>query len=190
MEEAWRNLTTTNAYTRPNWPLVCCDIRMTIEEDTSAQCYECGRNIWPAVPCATREQYYANGGRRRTPYHRIKYFREWMIHILGHPTFVSEDEMKMIKENLPTPTPQDLKKTLKKLKLQKHIKSLSYILSLITHRAIPQVSDDNMRRAEWMFNQITGKIPYYPDVIYNIFHKINPQHPILSWIPSRVQYVG
>ena len=37
MEEAWRNLTTTNAYTRPNWPLVCCDIRMTIEEDTSAQ---------------------------------------------------------------------------------------------------------------------------------------------------------
>ena len=145
MEEAWRNLTTTNVFTKPNWPLICCNIRMTIEEDTSAQCYECGRNIWPAVPCATREQFYANGGRRRTPYHRIKYFREWMIHILGHPTFVSKDEMKMNKRKpYQHPPHRTLKKTLKKLKLQKHIKSLSYHLILNhRHRTIPQVSDDN-----------------------------------------------
>ena len=188
MEEAWRNLTTTNAYTRPNWPLVCCDIRMTIEEDTSAQCYECGRNIWPAVPCATREQFFANGGRRRTPYHRIKYFREWMTYILGHPTYVSKDDMKRIRADLKEPTPQALKKTLKKLKLQN--KGISFILSSITGNTIPEVSDDTMRRAEWMFNQITGKIPYYPDVIYDIFHKINPEHPILDWIPRRDQYVG
>ena len=47
-------MTTTNVFTKPNWPLVCCDIRMTIEEDTSAQCYECGRNY--LASCALRHQ--------------------------------------------------------------------------------------------------------------------------------------
>ena len=194
MEEAWKRLTTPNVFTKPRWPLVCCDKPMVIEEDTSAQCYECGKIIWPAVPCATREQYYANGGRRRTPYHRIKYFREWMMHILGHPTYVSEDEMQRIKADLfsraelakrERPTPQALKKTLKRLHLQKHIKGISYLLSSITGDPIPEVSEDTMRRAEWMFNQLDGKIPYYPDVIYEIFYKIDPNHPMLGWIPRK-----
>ena len=179
--DAWKRLTTPNVFTKPNWPLVCCDIRMTIEEDTSAQCYECGKNIWPAVPCATREHYYANGGRRRTPYNRIKYFREWMTHILGRPTYVSEVDMQKIRDNLQgNITPQTLKKTLKRLHLQKHIKGISYLLSEITGKPIPKVSEDTMRRAEWMFR---GKIPYYPVVIYKIFYEINPAHPLLWWIP-------
>ena len=90
MEEAWIRLISPKPFSKPNWPLVCCDKPMVIEEDTSAQCYECDKNIWPAVPCATREHYYANGGRRRTPYNRIKYLREWMMHILGYPTISQE----------------------------------------------------------------------------------------------------
>ena len=118
MEEAWNRLITPKTFTKPNWPLVCCDKPMTIEEDTSAQCYECGKNIWPAVPCATRDQYYANGGRRRTPYHRIKYFREWMLHILGYPTYVDEDTMQKIKEELARRKADStgLKKDLEKIK--------------------------------------------------------------------------
>ena len=98
--------------------------------------------------------------------------------------------IKEIPSKRERPTQQALKKTLKKLKLQKHIKGISYLLSSITGDVIPEVSDDTMRRAEWMFNQISGKIPYYPDVIYDIFYKINPKHPILDWIPRRDQYVG
>ena len=111
-----------------------------------------------------------------------------MTYILGHPTHISENDIKRIKADLKKPTPQALKKTLKKLKLQN--KGTSYILSLVTNKTIPEVSYDTMLKAEWMFNQIKGKIPYYPDVIYDIFHKINPEHPILDWIPRRDQYVG
>ena len=181
MEEAWIRLISPKPFSKPNWPLVCCDKPMVIEEDTSAQCYECGKNIYPAVPCATREHYYANGGRRRTPYNRIKYFREWMMYILGYPTYVDEDTMQKIRQALrgERPTPQTLKKTLKRLHLQKHIKGISYLLSEITGDPIPEVSEDTMRRAEWMFNRIDGKIPYYPDVIYEIFHEIDPTTP--SW---------
>ena len=95
--------------------------------------------------------------------------------------------MQKIREDLrgERPTPQALKKTLKKLKLQKHIKGISYLLSSITGDVIPEVSDDTMRRAEWMFNQLDGKIPYYPDVIYEIFYKIDPNHPLLGWIPRK-----
>ena len=162
----------TTPFPKPQWPLVCCDKAMVIEEDTSAQCYECGRNIWPAVPCATREHYYANGGKRRPPYNRIKYFREWMLHILGRPTYVSEADMQKIRNNLRNegPTPQTLKKTLNRLHLQKHIKGISYLLSEITRKPIAKVSEDTMRRAEWMFNRIKGKISYYPVVIFEIFY--------------------
>ena len=118
---------------------------MIIEEDTSAQCYECGKNIYPAVPCATREHYYANGGRRRTPYNRLKYFREWMMTILGYPTYVDEDTKRKIKVDLLARrskiTPQAVKKTLKRLHLKKHIKGISYLLSELPGILFPRFQE-------------------------------------------------
>ena len=166
-------------------PLSCCGRRMTIEEDTSAVCEICGRIIFNAVPCATRGQYYANDGARKTPYTKIIYFRKWMRIILGlEPVYVDKKTLRRIKAH-PCYTPQDLKKTLRKLKLQKYNKGISCLLSEITGEKIPDVSMETMHRAEWMFIQLRGKIPYYPDVIYKIFYDIDPNHPLLRWIPGR-----
>ena len=165
--------------------LKCCGRRMTVEKDTSAVCETCGRIIFNAVPCATREQCYAGGGRKIMPYKRIIYFRKWMQTILGEPVYVDKETLQRIKVNLREPTPQDLKKTLRKLKLQKYNKGISCLLSEITGEKIPDVSMETMRRAEWMFIQLRGKIPYYPDVIYKIFYDIDHNHPLLRWIPGR-----
>ena len=170
-----------------NTKLYCCET-MTINEDTSATC-KCGLIIFNAVQCATSDQYFANGGRKRTPYKRINYFRKWMRYILGYRDYVDKETLQKIKDNLKEPTPQSLKKTLKKLKI--HNKSTSYILSEITGEKIPDVSVELMRRVEWMFIQLDGKIPYYPDVIYKLFYKIDPNHPLLGWIPRRaLQYAN
>ena len=171
--------------------LKCCGRRMTIERDTSAICETCGKIIFNAVPCATREQCYASGGRKITPYNRIIYFRKWMRIILGlEPVYVDKKTLRRIKARLcyqrkKEPTPQDLKKTLRKLKLQKYNKGISCLLSEITGEKIPEVSIETMRRAEGMFTQLQGKIPYYPDVIYKIFYDIDHNHPLLRWIPER-----
>ena len=166
--------------------LRCCGRRMTIEEDTSAVCEICGRIFFNVVPCETRGQYYANGGARKTPYKKIIYFRKWMRIILGlEPVCVDKKTLRRIKAHLCYPTPQDLKKTLRKLKLQKYNKGISCLLSEITGKKIPDVSIKTMCRAEWMFIQLRGKIPYYPDVIYKIFYDIDHNHPLLRWIPRR-----
>ena len=106
-------------------PFWCCGKKMQIEDDTSAQCYECGKNIRNAVPCATREQYYSNGGRKKTPYKKIKYFRDWMSHIQGHrPVYLDDEVMERTIDHLEEPTTQSLRKTLKKLKLGKYYKAI------------------------------------------------------------------
>ena len=167
--------------------LKCCGDKMTIEEDTSAVCESCGRIIFNAVRCATEGQYYANGGRKKTPYKRIIYFRKWMQIILAlEPVYVDKKTLRRIKAHLKEPTPQGLTKALKKLKLQKYNKGISYLLSEITGEKIPDVSMETMRRAEWMFTQLRGKIPYYPNMIYKIFYEIDSSHPILDWIPRRL----
>ena len=166
--------------------LKCCGDKMTIEEDTSAVCESCGRIIFNAVRCATEGQYYANGGRKKTPYKRIIYFRKWMQIILAlEPVYVDKKTLRRIKAHLKEPTPQGLTKALKKLKLQKYNKGISYLLSEITGEKIPDVSMETMRRAEGMFTQLRGKISYYPDVIYKIFYDIDHNHPLLRWIPRR-----
>ena len=166
--------------------LKCCGRRMTIEKDTSAVCETCGKIIFNAVPCATQDHCYANSGHKKTPYKKIIYFRKWMRIILGlESVYVDKETLQRIKVNLREPTPQDLKKTLRKLKLQKYNKGISCLLSEITGEKIPDVSMETMRRAEWMFIQLRGKIPYYPDVIYKIFYDIDHNHPLLRWIPER-----
>lgn len=166
--------------------LKCCGDKMTIEKDTSAVCEICGRIFFNVVPCATRDQYYANGAARKTPYRKIIYFRKWMRIILGlEPVYVDKKTLRRIKAHLCYQTPQDLKKTLRKLKLQKYNKGISCLLSEITGEKIPDVSMETMRRAEWMFTQLRGKIYYYPDVIYKIFYEIDHNHPLLRWIPGR-----
>uniref|UniRef100_A0A6P8HCY5 Structural maintenance of chromosomes flexible hinge domain-containing protein 1-like isoform X2 n=1 Tax=Actinia tenebrosa TaxID=6105 RepID=A0A6P8HCY5_ACTTE len=81
------------------------------------------KNITNAVPNGTREQYYANGGRKKTPYKRIKYFRGWMSHIQGNrPVYLDEQVKKKIIDHLEEPTPQGLRRTLKKMKLGKYYK--------------------------------------------------------------------
>ena len=164
-----------------NTDLYCCE-KMTINEDTSATC-KCGMIIFNAVPCATSDQYFANGGRKKTPYRRINYFRKWMQYIMGFREFLDKKEIDLIKEHLQEPTVVCLKKTLKKLKI--YNKGTSFILSEITGEKIPDVSIEVIRRIEWMFSQIDGKIYYYPDVIYSLIEKVQPNHPILKWIPIK-----
>ena len=94
--------------------------------------------------------------------------------------------MQKIKANLREPTPQGFKKTLKKLRIQKRNNGISYLLSEITEVPIPEVSENTMRRAELMFTQLDKKVPYYPDVIYEISYEIEPNHPRLGWIPRRL----
>ena len=167
-----------------NPPLTCCGKRMTIEDDCCAYCYECGRFLRNVVACATREHYFANGGRLKTPYNRIKYFRKRMNYILGEPIFISEESRQLIKDNLDEKTPQGLRRTLRRLGLSKYYKHISFLLAEITGEKIPDISAD-IEKAEWMFMKIEGKIPYYPDVIYDIFHNIDSKHLLLPWIPRR-----
>lgn len=87
-----------------------------------------------------------------------------------------------IKDHLEEPTPQGLKKTLRKLKIRR--KDLSYLLSEITGEQIPEISAQDRLRAEQMFMRL-DKVTYYPDAIYEIFYEINSNHPLLKWIPRR-----
>lgn len=152
-----------------------CQVPMMFEDDCSATCQSCGKVIFQVVSCAT----YQNGGRKRTPYRRIDYFRKWISQIRGEGIIIESDTLKKIKHELRGTTVCDLRIALRKMRLRKHssYKHSSYILSNILEIPVLEVSEEMMIRAEGMFMK-SNNVSYYPDLIYEIFHKLYPSHPI------------
>ena len=164
--------------------MLCCSKKMFINEDTSAECSECGRFIYNAVQCATTNQYYENGGRKVTPYYEIKYLRKCMTSILGESVFLSTEIVNQIKDNLSDGTIYDVRRALKKLKLKKYYRNTSYIRSILLDLPLPIVSPNDMVKVEALFLR-KDSVSYYPNFIYEAFHSIDPNHSILDWIIKR-----
>jgi pyruvate kinase len=92
--------------------------------------------------------------------------------------------MNQIKANLSDGTIYDVRRVLKEMRLRKYYRNTSYIRSILLDLPLPIVAPADMVKVEALFLR-EDSVSHYPSFIYEAFHFIDSNHPILDWIIRR-----